>query len=98
MKEKESSQTKFRLVKDIEITPVKPNAGLVGFCTFILYEALYCSSVAIYTRLSGGFRLVYPQKAVNGKQMDIFHPINPMLGKKIEIEVTKKLRKLDINN
>lgn len=80
----------MKIINEIQIIPVKPDKGLVGFCSFILYECIYCSSVAIFTRPDGSFRLVYPTKKVADKDIHIFHPINKMVGKHIEQEVIKK--------
>lgn len=78
-------------ISEIEITPVKPNSGLVAFASFVLYDAIYCSSVGIVTRPNGGYRLVYPTKKVQHKNIDIFHPISRQVGMLIEQEVVKKL-------
>ena len=79
------------MITEIQITPVKPNNGLVGFASFVLYGAIYCSSVGIYTRLDSGYRLTYPTKQVMGRDMDIFHPINKEIGSAIEKAVTAVL-------
>ena len=78
-------------ITEIQITPVKPNNGLVGFASFVLYGAIYCSSVGIYTRLDGSYRLTYPTKQVMGCDMNVFHPINKELGLKIEKAVVALL-------
>ena len=81
-----------QIISEIQIIPVKANKGLVAFCSFVLYEAIYCSSVGIYTRPNGcGYRLVYPTKIVNQTNLNIFHPINSQIGKLIEQEVSKKV-------
>lgn len=79
------------MITEIQITPVKPNNGLVGFASFVLYGAVYCSSVGIYTRLDGGYRLTYPTKQVMGYDMDIFHPINKEIGLAIERAIVEVL-------
>lgn len=79
------------MITEIQITPVKPNNGLIGFASFVLYGAVYCSSVGIYTRLDGGYRLTYPTKQVMGRDMDVFHPINKELGLEIERAVSALL-------
>ena len=63
-------------ISEIQITPVKPNNGLIAFCSFVLYEAVYCSSIALFTRPDGTIRLVYPTKKLGSKDLNIFHPIN----------------------
>lgn len=80
----------MKTISEIQIIPVKPDRGLVGFCSFILYESIYCSSVAIFTRPDGTYRLVYPTKKLADKDINIFHPISKSTGKHIEKEVIKK--------
>jgi stage V sporulation protein G len=83
-------------ISEIEVIPVKPSAGLIGFASFVLDDKYYISSVAIYTRLdgSGGYRLVYPTKKVGDKNINIFHPINQEVGGIIEKEVIKKISEI----
>ena len=76
-------------ISEIQIIPVKPKDGLLAFCSFVLFESMYCSSVGLFTRLSGGYRLVYPKKRVGLKDINIFYPINSEIGSFIEKEVTK---------
>ena len=79
-------------ISEIQIVPVKANNGLIAFCSFVLYEAIYCSSIAIFTRPEGSIRLVYPTKKTGIKDLNIFHPIDKQTGKFIEKEVSKKLK------
>jgi DNA-binding cell septation regulator SpoVG len=71
-------------ISEVSITPIKPQNGLVAFASFVLDDALYCGSIGIMTRPSGGFRLVYPTKLVAGRQLHLFHPIAASLGKQLE--------------
>jgi stage V sporulation protein G len=77
-------------ITEVQITPVKPQDGLVAFASFVLGNGLYCGSVGIMTRPNGGFRLLYPTKQVAGRQLDVFHPISSSLGKSIEDVVIAK--------
>lgn len=79
-----------KLLSEIEIVPVQPKNGLVAFAGFTLYGIFRCSSVAILTRPSGGYRLVYPTKKVGNRAMGIFYPITYKVGSAIEEEVIKK--------
>jgi len=82
-------------ISEIEIFPIKPRGGLVGFASFVLDEKYYVSSVAIFTRLDGsGCRLVYPSKKVGVRNLNIFHPIKTEVGKTIEEAVTKKFNEI----
>jgi hypothetical protein len=51
---------------------------------------LYCGSVGIFSRPSGGYRLVYPTKLVAGRQLDMYHPITGTVGRQIEEVVITK--------
>ena len=63
-------------ISEINITPVKPQGGLVGFASFVLFEAFYCGSVALFSRPDGSYRLSYPSKRVGERELDVFYPIN----------------------
>lgn len=71
-------------VSEVQITPVKPNGGLVAFASFVLYDAVYCGSVAVFTRPDGSYRLSYPNKRVGERELDIFYPISRQAGIAIE--------------
>lgn len=75
------------IISEVQIVPVKPENGLVGFASFILFGSIYCSSVGIITKPNGGYRLAYPTKKVADKQIQLFYPINKQIGGKIEDEV-----------
>lgn len=77
-------------ITEIQITPVKPQGGLVAFASFVYDNALYCGSVGIVTRPNGGYRLLYPTKEVSGRQLDMYHPILGTVGRRIEQEVIAK--------
>lgn len=80
----------MKVISEVQIMPVKPNNGLVGFASFVLYEAVYCGSVGVFTRPNGGYRLVYPTRKILGKDIDVYYPINQRVGKAIEEAVANK--------
>lgn len=80
----------MKLISEIDIVPIKPIRGLIGFASFVLYESVYCGSVGIYTRPEGGYRLTFPKRSISGKSLDIYYPITKELGKAIQDEVIKK--------
>ncbi len=77
-------------ISEINVSPVKPHNGLVAFANFVLDDGLYCGSVGIMTRPTGGFRLVYPTRQVAGRQLNIFYPISNELGSLIERAVVAR--------
>ena len=83
-----------KIISEIQITPVKPKDGLIAFASFVLFGSVYCCSVAVYTRPTGGVRLVYPARKVGEKQVSVFYPINSQIGSKIESEVALYIKEL----
>jgi len=71
-------------ISEIQIVPVKPINGLVAFASFVLNESIYLGSIGVVTRPHGSYRLVYPTKKVNGKNLNLFYPINKDIGQQIE--------------
>lgn len=82
----------MKIINEIQIIPVKPRNGLIAFCSFVLFESIYCNSVAIFTKIDGNLRLVYPTKKALNKEINIFHPINKKVGSFIESEISKKFK------
>jgi len=87
----------MKLISEIQITPIKPKNGLIAFTSFVLFESFYLSSIGIMTRLNGGYRLLYPTKKINFKQISLFYPINKSTSRQIEEEVIKTYEKV-MNN
>ena len=63
-------------VTEINIIPVKPKDGLLGFCNFVIDQKFYIGSVAIFSKKEGGIRLVYPRRG----EIDCCHPIQKEAG------------------
>jgi len=80
-------------ITEIQITPIKPKDGLVGFASIVLDNNLYLGFIGVYTRLDGsGYRLTYPTKKIGDNSINIYHPINKETSKAIEQAVFKKLK------
>ena len=77
-------------VSEVNITPVKPNNGLVGIASVVVDGNLYLNSIAVYTKLDGSYRLLYPTKIIGNKSLGLFYPINRKASKAIEDAVFKK--------
>lgn len=84
-------------ITEVEIIPIKPTDGLVGFASFVLNDMFYLGSIAILTRMNGGYRLVYPTKKAGTKNINVFYPINKQVAENIENEIIKKFEKV-MNN
>lgn len=81
-------------LSEIQIIPIKPKDGLVGFASFVLDGNLYLGSIGIFTRPEGGYRLTYPTKKVGDRNINIFHPINKEFASQIEVEIIKKFEEV----
>ncbi|MGZ6250757.1 MAG: septation protein SpoVG family protein [Candidatus Chromulinivorax sp.] len=81
-------------VSEVQIIPLKPKDGLVAFASCIFNQALYISSIAIYTRPNGGFRLSFPTKKSATSSIPIFHPINTQTKNLIEEAILHKYQEI----
>lgn len=81
-------------ISEVQIIPIKPKDGLVGFASLV-FDGLFISSIGIYKKLNDdGFRLLYPTKKVGMKNINLFHPINKETGNQIETEILKKAEEI----
>jgi len=82
-------------VSEVQIKVVKPNDGLLGFASLVINDALYLSSIGIFSRLDGnGYRITYPTKKVGNTDLQIFHPINKQLSFEIEQAIIGKAKEV----
>jgi stage V sporulation protein G len=81
---------------EIEIIPVRPQQGLLAFCSFVINETFCVNDVGIHSKPNGsGYRLVYPAKTLpNGKRINCFYPINHEAALMIERQVAKSFLEL----
>lgn len=87
----------MKIINEVQIIPIKPINGLVGFASFVLNNSFYCGSIGIFTRPDGGLRLTYPTKKVGNKNINIFYPINKEMADFIEKEVINKFNEITNN-
>lgn len=85
-------------ISEINITPVKPVNGLVAFASVVINGDLYLSSITIYTKLDGSYRLLYPTKNVGQRLLNIFHPINRKASHEIEQAIFEKCNEIFKND
>lgn len=71
-------------INEVQIVPIKPNNGLVGFASFVFDNCFHLGSIGIYTRPQGGYRLTYPTRKVGDSSLNIFYPINREVAEAIE--------------
>lgn len=78
------------VVSEVNITPVKPKNGLIGIASLVVDGNVYLNSIAVYTKLDGSYRLLYPTKLVGNRSLGLFYPINREASRAIEEAVFKK--------
>lgn len=81
-------------ISEVSITPVKPQNGHIAFASIVIDDGMYLSSIAIYTKLDGAYRLLYPTKKVGERFVNLFHPISREASKQIEDAIFKKCEEI----
>lgn len=81
-------------ITEVNIVPVKPQNGLVGFASLVVDGNIYLNSIAIYVKLDGSYRLLYPTKSSGERSINLFHPINRPTSEAIERAVFEKCNEL----
>lgn len=81
-------------ITEVNIVPVKPQDGLIAFASVVVDDRLYLSSIAIYTRLDGSYRLLYPTKKLGERILNIFHPISREASRQIEVAIFKRCKEI----
>lgn len=73
-------------ISDIRISPIDPPIeGIVAFASFLVNGRLILRSIAVHRKLDGsGYRLTFPTKKAGGRDITLFHPLDPELSKAIE--------------
>lgn len=83
------------IVTEVNIIPIKPKDGLVALASCVIDNKIYLGSIGIYTKLSGGYRLTYPNKKTgNGNDINMYHPINRECGDTIEKAIVDKYQEI----
>jgi len=77
-------------ITEIQVVPIKPKDGLVGFASFVLNEWFYLGSIGIMSKIQGGYRLTYPTKDT----YSLFFPINRIVASEVEKKVIEKFEEV----
>lgn len=78
-------------ISQVEIIPIRPTRGLIGFATIEIDKQLLLHSIGIHRKKDGsGYRPTYPTRGSCSASKAVFHPINPDFSKEIERCIFKK--------
>jgi len=84
-------------ISEIQIVPIRPQNGLVGFANFVLDNCFYLGSIGIISRPHGGYRLLYPTRQGAKIPFNVFYPINKNMAEKVEQAVIAKYKEITGN-
>jgi len=87
MPEKESLLNR---ISEIQVTPIRPQNGLVGFASVVFDNRFYLGSIGVFTRPQGGYRLTYPTKG----NLPIFYPINKEMADAVSEKVIARFEEV----
>jgi len=85
------------MISEVSFYPLRPNEkGLIGFASLIFDNRLALQSIAVYTRPDGSdYRLLFPSKQLpNGREINVFYPINKETSELIKEAVIRKIEEL----
>lgn len=81
-------------ISEINIVPVKPNNGLIAFASCVLDNSYFIGSIAVYTKLDGGYRLLFPAKTLGDSQLHYHHPITKEMGEELKEAILERVQKI----
>ena len=81
-------------ISEIQIVPIKPKDGLVGFASIVFDDSFFLGSMGIFTRAQGGYRVTYPTRKGSVGNFNVFHPINKDVGDLVESVVIPKFEEV----
>lgn len=81
-------------VSEVQLKIVKPKDGLLAFANLVLDKKIYLSSIGVFSKLEGGYRITYPTKKVGNTDLHIYHPITKELSQEIEGAIISKVKEV----
>lgn len=81
-------------ITDVQVTPIKPKDGLVGFASVVFNDAFYLGSIGIVTKPQGGYRLAYPTRKLSNTTFNVFHPINRDVASAMEAAIIERFEQV----
>lgn len=82
-------------ISEVRFIPVSKQGSLVGFITFLYKDDFELRDMAVHSRRSGGYRIVYPKNKTSNTT--IFRPITKEFQEEIDNEVTLFMEGLNVH-
>ncbi len=83
-------------ITSVKIKQVIPDKGHIGFISCVVDNWLFLNNIAVFTRLSNPekIRLVFPEKKVGDKKINLFYPLTSEAYFELEKAIEEKLKQL----
>ena len=83
-------------VSKIIIKQIIPDKGHIGFVSCVIDNWLFLNNIAVFTRLNKPeeVRLVFPEKKVGDKKINLFYPLTSSAYYELEKAIQEKLKQI----
>lgn len=81
-------------ITEIQIIPIKPQNGLIGFASVVVDNKIYLGSIGIMSKIYGGYRLAFPTKKVGSKSLNIYYPISKEFAEELTEAIVNKVEEI----
>jgi hypothetical protein len=83
-------------ITSVKIKQVIPDKGHIGFISCVVDNWLFLNNIAVFTRLNNPekIRLVFPEKKVGDKKINLFYPLTSGAYFELEKAIEEKLKQL----
>lgn len=83
-------------ISEVRIKDVERNDGLVGLASCVINNDFRINSIGIYAKLSGGYRITYPTKDIDGAKLNLIYPISKSFANWLEVEILKQYQDMKL--
>lgn len=77
-------------ISEVHVKIIRERNGLVAIASIVVETPkgkLFVSSIGLYEKRGGGYRLTYPTKKSGSSELQIFNPLTNALHKEIEDKI-----------
>lgn len=84
------------IITEEKFYPIRPtDKGLIGFASCLFDGKLSLNCISVYTTPIGEIRLLFPNKILpNGKEINLFYPINKLTYETMRQSIAIKIEEL----
>jgi stage V sporulation protein G len=85
------------VVSEVHVKIIRERNGLVAIASIVietLKGRFFVSSIGLYEKRGGGYRLTYPTKKSGNSELQIFNPLSSDLHSELETKIIKEYEDL----